>query len=129
MDVAKAVAIIAKYGGNIREYEGADKVPGPVVPLIAIPTTAETGSEVTAFSVITDTARNNKLTVFSNALLPKYAVLDSQLIRSMPASVAAACGADAMVHAVEAYFSRAASPFSDAMAEKALHLHGQDWAI
>lgn len=124
MDVAKAVAVIVKYGGDIREYEGADKVPGPVVPLIAIPTTAGTGSEVTAFSVITDTKRNYKLTVFSYELLPKYAILDPELIMSMPASVAAACGADALVHAVEAYLSRAASPFSDAMAEKAMELIG-----
>jgi alcohol dehydrogenase len=124
MDVAKAVAVVAKYGGDIREYEGADKVPGPVVPLIAIPTTAGTGSEVTAFSVITDTERNYKLTVFSYELLPAYAVLDPELIMSMPASVAAACGADALVHAIEAYLSRAASPFSDAMAEKAMELIG-----
>lgn len=124
MDVAKAIAIIAKYGGDIREYEGADKVPGPVVPLIAIPTTAGTGSEVTAFSVITDTSRNYKLTVFSNTLLPRYAILDPQLIMSMPASVAAVCGADALVHAIEAYLSRAASPFSDAMSEKGMELIG-----
>ncbi len=124
MDVAKAVAVIAKYGGDIREYEGADKVPGPVVPLIAIPTTAGTGSEVTAFSVITDVERNYKLTVFSYELLPAYAILDPDLIMSMPASVAAACGADALVHAIEAYLSRAASPFSDAMAEKAMELIG-----
>ena len=74
MDVAKAVGVTAKYGGSITEYEGAHKVPGKIVPLIAIPTTAGTGSEVTAFSVITDHSRDYKLTVFSYELLPAYAI-------------------------------------------------------
>lgn len=124
MDVAKAVGLVAKFGGNITEYEGADKVPGDIIPLIAIPTTAGTGSEVTAFSVITDHSRNYKLTVFSYKLIPTYAILDAELLTTTPASVAAACGVDAMIHALEAYLSTAASPFSDAMAEKALELIG-----
>lgn len=124
MDVAKAVGVVARYGGSITEYEGADKVPGDIIPLIAVPTTAGTGSEVTAFSVITDHSRNYKLTVFSYKLIPSYAILDVELLTTAPASVAAACGIDAMVHALEAYISTAASPFSDAMAEKALELIG-----
>lgn len=124
MDVAKAVAVIARYGGSITEYEGAGKVPGPVEPMIAIPTTAGTGSEVTPFSVITDESRNHKLSVYSNDILPAYALLDPQLIMTAPQNVAAACGVDAMVHAWEAFTSRAATPFSDAMAEKALDLIG-----
>ena len=126
MDVAKAVGVVAKYGGSITDYEGADKVPGDIIPLIAIPTTAGTGSEVTAFSVITDHSRNYKLTVFSYKLIPSYAVLDPDLLTTAPKSVAAACGIDAMVHALEAYISKAASPFSDAMAEKALELIGKN---
>lgn len=124
MDVAKAVGVVAKYGGSITEYEGGGKVPGDIVPLIAIPTTAGTGSEVTAFSVITDHSRNYKLTVFSYKLIPAYAILDPEMIATAPVSVAAACGIDALVHALEAYISKAASPFSDAMAEKALELIG-----
>lgn len=126
MDVAKAVGVVAKYGGSITEYEGAHKVPGPIIPLIAIPTTAGTGSEVTAFSVITDHSRDYKLTVFSYELLPAYAILDAELITTAPASVAAACGIDAFIHAEEAYISTAASPFSDAMAEKAMALIGKN---
>lgn len=126
MDVAKAVGVVAKYGGSITEYEGAHKVPGPIIPLIAIPTTAGTGSEVTAFSVITDHSRDYKLTVFSYELLPAYAILDAELITTAPASVAAACGIDAFIHAEEAYISTAASPFSDAMAEKAMTLIGKN---
>lgn len=124
MDVAKAVGVVARYGGNITEYEGGGKVPSAIVPLIAIPTTAGTGSEVTAFSVITDHSRNYKLTVFSYHLIPQYAILDSELLTTAPASVAAACGIDALVHALEAYISKAASPFTDAMAEKAMELIG-----
>lgn len=124
MDVAKAVGVVARYGGSITEYEGADKVPGDIIPLIAVPTTAGTGSEVTAFSVITDHRRNYKLTVFSYKLIPSYAILDAELLTTAPVSVAAACGIDAMVHALEAYISTAASLFSDAMAEKALELIG-----
>lgn len=124
LDVAKAVAVLATYGGNIVDYEGADKVMGPVVPMIAIPTTAGTGSEVTAFSVITDHSRNYKLTVVSNYLLPAYVILDPDLIATVPANTAAACGIDAMVHALEAYISKAASPFSDIFAREALRLIG-----
>lgn len=126
MDVAKAVGVVAKYGGSITEYEGGGKVPGDIIPLIAIPTTAGTGSEVTAFSVITDHSRNYKLTVFSYKLIPSYAILDPELLTTAPVSVAAACGIDAMVHALEAYISKDSSPFTDAMAEKALELIGKN---
>ena len=124
MDVAKSVGVLARYGGKITDYEGNHKVPGPIEPIIAIPTTAGTGSEVTASAVITDTSRNYKLSVFSYEILPKYAVLDPELIMSAPASIAASCGVDALIHAMEAYISRNATPFSDAMAEKAMELIG-----
>lgn len=126
MDVAKAVGVVAKYGGSITDYEGGGKVLGDIIPLIAVPTTAGTGSEVTAFSVITDHSRNYKLTVFSYKLIPAYAILDANLLTTAPPSVAAACGIDAMVHALEAYISTAASPFSEAMSEKALELIGKN---
>lgn len=124
MDVAKAVGVLVNYGGNITDYEGNHKVPGPIVPMVAIPTTAGTGSEVTASAVITDESRNYKLSVFSYEILPKYAVLDPELIMTAPASIAASCGVDALIHAMEAYISTNASPFSDAMAEKAMELIG-----
>lgn len=124
IDVAKAVGVLVNHGGSITEYEGNHKVPGPIVPMIAIPTTAGTGSEVTASAVITDESRNYKLSVFSYEILPKYAVLDPELIMTAPASIAASCGVDALIHALEAYISTNASPFSDAMAEKAMELIG-----
>jgi alcohol dehydrogenase len=125
LDTAKAVAVLGTFGGAITDYEGIGKVPGQVVPMIAIPTTAGTGSEVTSFSVITDHSRNYKLTVGSEYLLPKAAILDPELITSVPEKVAASCGVDAFVHALESYLSLAASPFSDMMALKAMELIGK----
>lgn len=124
MDVAKTTGVLATYGGTINDYEGLYKVPGPIVPLIAIPTTAGTGSEVSASAVITDEEKNFKMSVISYEMLPKYAVLDPELIMTAPASIAASCGIDALIHALEAYLSNYASPFSDAMAEKAMELIG-----
>ncbi len=125
MDVAKTVGVLATFGGRITDYEGVGKVPGPVVPIIAIPTTAGTGSEATASAVITDVTRNYKFSVISYEMLPRYAVLDPELIMTAPASIAASCGVDALIHAMEAYVSRSASPFTDAMAEKAMQLIGR----
>lgn len=124
IDVAKAAGVLVNYGGKITDYEGNHKVPGAIVPMIAIPTTAGTGSEVTASAVITDESRNYKMTVFSYEILPKYAILDPELIMTAPASIAASCGVDALIHALEAYLSTNATPFSDAMAEKAMELIG-----
>ena len=124
MDVAKAAGVTARYGGSIADYEGAGRIPGAIPPLIAVPTTAGTGSEVTSFAVITDHSRNYKLTVSGSELIPDFALLDPELITTAPAGVAAACGMDALIHAMEAYVSKAASPFSDAMAEKAMELIG-----
>ena len=125
LDVAKAVGVLVNFGGKITDYEGMHKVPGAIVPMIAIPTTAGTGSEVTASSVITDEERNYKMTVFSYQILPKYAILDPELIMTAPFSIAASCGVDALIHAIEAYLSRNSSPFSDSMAEKAMELIGR----
>ncbi len=126
LDVAKAVAVVVSNGGDITEYEGVGKVKKKTVDMIAIPTTAGTGSEVTAFAVITDHSRDYKLTVGSEYIIPKYAILDPELIYSVPEKTAAACGVDALVHALEAYLSLAASPFSDMVALRALELIGKN---
>lgn len=124
MDVAKSVAMLVTYGGTVIDYVGLEKVPGPVVPMIAIPTTAGTGSEVTASSVITDSDTSFKMSVISHYLIPGHALLDPELIMTLPASIAAACGVDAFVHAMEAYLSKMGNPFTDAMAEKAMEMIG-----
>ena len=126
LDVAKAVGVLATYGGDIRDYEGMNKVPGPIVPTIAIPTTAGTGSEATASCVITDEEKNYKFSMISYETLPKYAILDPELIMTAPASIAASTGIDALIHAIEAYLSKNASPFTDAMAQKAMELIGKN---
>lgn len=124
MDVAKAVGVLATYGGDIRDYEGPDKVPGDIVPTIAIPTTAGTGSEVTASAVITDEERNYKLSVLSFKTTPSQVILDPTLIMTAPAFVAAPTGIDAFIHAMEAYLSLNSNLFTDAFAEKAMSLIG-----
>ena len=124
MDVAKAVGVVAKFGGDIGDYEGVGKVPGKIDTLICVPTTAGTGSEVTVAAVITDTKRNYKLSVLGPEISPDYAVMDPELIMTAPASVAAACGVDALIHAMESYINTDANPFSKAMAEAAMSLIG-----
>ena len=124
MDVAKSVAILVTYGGKITDYAGLGKVPGPVLPLIAIPTTAGTGSEVTASSVITDEKTHFKMAIISYNICPTYALLDPELVMTVPRSVAAACGVDAFIHAMEAYVSKTSSPFTDAMGEHAMRMIG-----
>ena len=126
LDVAKAVSVVVSNGGDITDYEGVSKVTKKTVDMIAIPTTAGTGSEVTAFAVITNHERNYKLTVGSPYIIPEYAILDPELIYSVPERTAAACGVDALVHALEAYLSLASSPFSDMFAIKALELIGKN---
>lgn len=124
MEVAKSVGVIAKFGGSITDYEGVGKVPGNIDPLIAIPTTAGTGSEVTVAAVIVDEERHYKLSVLGNEISPRYALLDPELIMTAPASVAAACGVDALIHAMESYINTDSNAFSEAMAEKAMELIG-----
>ena len=124
MDAAKAAAVVASQGGKTAEFSAPGAITGEVAPVIAVPTTAGTGSEVTSFAVITDRQRELKISISSPYILPKYAVLDPELLSTMPPSVAAATGADALVHAVEAYISLAASPMTDALAEKAVSLIG-----
>ena len=126
MDVAKAVGILNNFGGKTTDYEGPHKVPGKIVPIIAIPTTAGTGSETTPFVVITDHSRNYKLTIFSYETIPAYALLDPELIYSLPPQIAAPTGIDALIHAIESYQSKWASPFSDSMGEKAMELIGKN---
>ena len=114
IDVAKAVGILATNGGRIHQYEGIEKFSIPPLPLIAIPTTAGTGSEVSGSCVITDTDRGLKMSIRHASLNPaKVAILDPIALASLPANVAAHAAMDAFVHAFESYISLNASPVTD----------------
>lgn len=126
LDAAKAAAVLIREGGRLQDYEGSGKVKGPVVPLAVIPCTAGTGSEVTPFAVISDHERRVKMTITSPYLIPQAVILDPDLLAGVPASLAAATGMDAMIHALEAYVSRFSSFLSDAFASEALRLIGKN---
>lgn len=114
MDVAKAIAVLLENGGVIQDYEGLDTVKGNATPVIAIPTTVGTGSEVTFFSVITDTKRHFKMSILSTKIAPKVALVDPKLVDSLPAQIVASTGMDALTHAIEGYTCRLSEPITDA---------------
>lgn len=123
MDVAKAVGILMTNGGRIHDYEGIDRFSTPPLPLIAIPTTAGTGSEVSGSCVITDDAQNRKMSIRHARLNPaRHAILDPQALVTLPAHVAAHAGLDAFVHALESYTSRQANLVTDAINREAIRL-------
>lgn len=121
-DCGKGIALVATNGGNIKDYEGMNKSSKPQLPLISINTTAGTASEMTVFSIITDEDRHVKMAIVDKNVTPILAVNDPELMVSMPKSLTAATGMDALTHAVEAYVSTAATPVTDACAQKAIEL-------
>jgi len=120
IDSAKAIALLQVYGGTLASYEGEGTVPGAVTPLVCVPTTAGTGSEVTRSAVITDTKRKFKMSVKDVMLAPRLALADPETTYSLPTGLTASTGMDALVHAIEAYTCREANPFSDALALAAI---------
>ncbi len=122
IDTAKAIAVMVTNTGAIEDYQGANKIKEKGAPLIAIPTTAGTGSEVTQFTIITDTKRDVKMLIASPFLTPQKAIVDPLLTLSMPRGLTAATGIDALTHAVEAYVSVKAQPMSDLFALSAIEL-------
>ena len=120
MDAMKAIAVMLKYPDyKLRDFMGKE-IKGPLAPMAAIPTTAGTGSEVTMFTVITDAETQVKMLLKGAALLPDVAVVDPAFSVSAPKSVTANTGLDALTHAVEAYASKKAQPFTDVLAVSAV---------
>jgi len=120
IDSAKAIGVLARFGGRIREHAVPVEVDGDAWPLVAIPTTAGTGSECTRFTVITDTERDEKLLCRGRAFLPRAALVDHEFTHTAPARLSADTGIDALTHALEAYVSRRASPMTDDLALAAM---------
>src|SRR5579872_3641224 len=125
IDTAKAMAILAAGGGRMRDYKVPAEADRAALPLIAIPTTAGTGSEATRFTVITDTERDEKMLIAGLGALPLVAIVDYELTYSVPARTTADTGVDSLTHALEAFVSKRANPFSDALAVSAMALIGR----
>jgi len=122
IDTAKAIAVMVTNPGSIEDYKGLNKIPGKGVPLIAIPTTGGTGSEVTVFTIITDTKTDVKMLIGSPFIMPQVAIVDPLLTLSCPRGLTAAVGIDALTHAIEAYASVKAQPMSDIFCLSAIEL-------
>jgi alcohol dehydrogenase len=122
IDCAKAIAVVARQGGAVRDYEGPGKIGPDVLPLIAIPTTAGTGSEVTFSSVITDSGEKFKFSIKDPKIAPKVALVDPEMTLTMPPELTAATGMDALTHAIEAFTANASEPLADSAALYAIEL-------
>lgn len=129
IDSAKAISILSKFGGEIRDYKFPRQVNEIGLPIIAIPTTAGTGSECTRFTIITDDKTSEKMLCAGLGFLPIAAIIDYELTMSLPARTTADTGIDALTHAIEAYVSKKASPYSDAQAIAAMELIGPNLQI
>jgi alcohol dehydrogenase class IV len=144
MDLAKITANVLTHGGSLSDYFGFDRIPGPVLPLVCVPTTSGTGSEVSHAAVLTDTANRVKVSTLSNYLRPALAIVDPELTYGCPRQVTADSGIDALTHAIEAYTAtdydkldvppgeacayEGRYPLGDCLAEKAIELIGRHLA-
>lgn len=122
LDAAKGIAILSGNGGSIHDYAGVDRVQKPIPPLLMIPSTAGTGSDVSQFCIVTDTAKSVKMTIMGRSIVPDISLTDPRLLTTMPHDLAAATGLDALTHAVEAFVSLGHNPLADGHALSAARL-------
>lgn len=122
LDTAKAIGLMLTNPGNIRDYVGIDMVQNQAAPVVAIPTTAGTGSELTIWSVLSDRANKEKLSVGSVYNCPALALCDPELTTSLPPHLTAATGMDALTHALESYVNKATQPISEGMSVQAMKM-------
>lgn len=119
MCAGKGIALVAANGGTLTDYEGFSKAVGPPRPVIAVPTTAGSGTEVSKVTILTDEARNFKMSIIDERTFPTVAILDAELMRSLPRRPALVAGMDALAHALDALWSVGATQFSDGLATEA----------
>ena len=126
IDVAKGLAVIAQFGGHIRDYGGVDKIPEPLTrKIIAVPTTSGTGSEISDGCVLIDEKIQSKFLVLSTRLCPAVAITDPEITKSMPPHITANSGVDALAHGIESYLSMDASVASELFSIRAIELIGR----
>lgn len=124
MDIAKVISVLMANGGDVMDYIGTDRVPGPGLPKITVPTTSGTGSEVSPIAVLSDEGEHLKKGVVSEHLYADVALVDPTLTLTVPPAVSAYTGLDALTHAIEAYTNRYAHPLIDTLALQAIRLIG-----
>lgn len=122
MDTAKGIAILASNQGRIEDYVGCNLITQPIPPLICVPTTAGTGSDVSQFAIIANQDKKVKLTILSRAIMPDISLIDPRLLQSKSSELIAATGMDALTHAIEAYVSSLSWPLTDPHASHAIKL-------
>jgi alcohol dehydrogenase class IV len=122
IDTAKGMSVLHANGGEMRDYKVPNDIPKIGLPIIAIPTTAGTGSEVTRFTVITDTETDEKMLIAGLGCCPTAAIVDYELTLTMPLRLTADTGIDSLTHAIEAYVSKRANPYTDGLAKNAMGL-------
>lgn len=122
LDTAKAIGLMLNNSGHIRDYVGINLVPNPSVPVIAVPTTAGTGSEITIWSVLSDKKNKAKLSVGSVYNCPNLALIDPDLTLSLPPHITAATGMDALTHALESFVNKATQPISEGLSIQAMRM-------
>lgn len=122
MDTAKGIATIVGNGGLIRDYEGANRIMRPLPPMIFIPTTAGSGSDISQFSIITDMDRQVKMSIISRSLVPNISIIDPTTLKTKSKELIIAAAVDALAHAIESYVSKLSSPFTESQSLKAIEL-------
>jgi alcohol dehydrogenase class IV len=122
IDTGKVVALLARHGGDPARWDGLNKVGDPGLPLIAIPTTAGTGSEVSNIAVVKDIENGRKLVLLDRAIYPAVALLDPRLTQGLPAKITAATGVDALTHVVEGMVSTFRNPICDAIGAECIRM-------
>ncbi len=122
MDAAKGIALVASSGGRIHDYEGANRINRPLPPMVFIPSTAGSGSDISQFAIITDVQRRVKMSIVSRTLVPNISIIDPLILETKSEKLIIAAAIDALCHAIEAYVSTIASPFTEVRSLQAITL-------